>query len=197
MKQTSKRTCLNARQFHLGRSEQGFGKYSAFKLYRFHFICQVSCFPPNGEITDSPQRGYFYLLFPLFDCEQGWEDVCKLRRRWFATLAMSVKTVIRREPLFDLYTENLWRTHYFFWCLRSTWIHHELPIRQIFILIQRFYCVRTGDISLFSAVIAQDPYWRQAKGKNFVTATKRRSKWQERGLIFVLFQIGNIWARTV
>ena len=51
---------LNARQFQFRRSEQGFTKSSAFKLYRFHFICEVSCFPPTGEITDSPQRSYVF-----------------------------------------------------------------------------------------------------------------------------------------
>ena len=61
-KQTySKQTCLNAQQFQLRRSERGFAKFSAFKLYRFHSMGRVSRFPPTGQITDSPPRGYFLL----------------------------------------------------------------------------------------------------------------------------------------
>ena len=37
-----KKTCLKARQFRSRRSEQGFAKSSAFKVYRFHFMDQVS-----------------------------------------------------------------------------------------------------------------------------------------------------------
>ena len=39
------RICLKSRRFQLRRSEQGFAKSSAFKLYRFHFISQVTGFP--------------------------------------------------------------------------------------------------------------------------------------------------------
>ena len=55
-------TNSNAWQFQLRRSEQGLPKFSAFKLYRFHFTFKFPIFPPTVEINDSPPRGYFFIL---------------------------------------------------------------------------------------------------------------------------------------